>query len=137
VDFSASRKDVGSLAARSLSALPIHVPAAQGDFVGSPQPRTELVGQGGVNIDISGSMPTPKAMDTRINTIEMIVAHTMNVRLDGPERYFTRSRTGKCQIVVMTPSCMEFNSWNVDEDVYGLDGVNERANYDRSERSGV
>jgi hypothetical protein len=60
------------------------------------------------NVATSGSIPTPNAMDMRINAIEMVTAQTMNLRFDGSERWFALLCAGKFFIVVMTSLYMDF-----------------------------
>jgi hypothetical protein len=55
----------------------------------------DLADQGETSIDASGSIPTPNATDTRINPIETIMVHTMNVRWDASGDVFARSRVGE------------------------------------------
>src|SRR5260221_334188 len=55
----------------------------------------DLADQGETNIDASGSIPTPNATDPRINPIETITVHTMNVRWDASGDVFARSRVGE------------------------------------------
>src|SRR5260370_38076120 len=70
----------------------------------------DLADQGETSIDASGSIPTPNATDTRINPIETITVHTMNVRWDASGDVFARSRVGEFFRSSTAPSSWDINS---------------------------
>ena len=73
-------------------------------FESSPHVGAFLCCQGETRIDVSGSIPTPNAMDTTINPIETMAAHMMNLRSNASGRCFARSRIEEVSLSSTAPS---------------------------------